>query len=57
MPLKYKDQFPRFTNLAIEVAQQRIASSPSKLGMKQVRERFVLGLARPPGYQAGRSAR
>jgi hypothetical protein len=36
MPLKYKDQFPRFTNLAIEVAQQRIASSPSKLGMNQV---------------------
>ena len=32
-----KDQFPRFTDLIIDVAQQRLASYPSNLKMKHVR--------------------
>ncbi|KAH8978864.1 hypothetical protein EDB86DRAFT_2990236 [Lactarius hatsudake] len=35
MPLRLKDQFPRFTDLTIQVAQQRLASSPN-LGIKQI---------------------
>ncbi|KAI9444980.1 Spc7 kinetochore protein-domain-containing protein [Lactarius indigo] len=35
MPLRLKDQFPRFTDLTIQVAQQRLASS-SNLGIKQI---------------------
>ncbi|KAH9004218.1 Spc7 kinetochore protein-domain-containing protein [Lactarius hatsudake] len=34
-PLRLKDQFPRFTDLTIQVAQQRLASSPN-LGIKQI---------------------
>lgn len=37
MPLKLKDQFPRFTDLMIQVGQQRVVSSPDVLGIRQVR--------------------
>jgi len=36
MSFKLKDQFPRFTDLSIQVAQQRLAASPSNLGIKQI---------------------
>jgi len=35
--LKQKDQFPRFTDLTIQVAQQRLAAFPSDLSAKHVR--------------------
>jgi hypothetical protein len=35
MPLRPKDQFPRFTDLMMQVAQQRFVSSPN-VGIKQV---------------------
>ncbi|KAI0257325.1 Spc7 kinetochore protein-domain-containing protein [Lactifluus subvellereus] len=36
MLLRFKDQFPRFTDLSIKVAQQRLASSFSNLSIKQI---------------------
>ncbi|KAI0308028.1 Spc7 kinetochore protein-domain-containing protein [Multifurca ochricompacta] len=36
MLLRAKDQFPRLTDLTIKVAQQRLASSPSHLGIRQI---------------------
>lgn len=36
MPLILKDQFPRLTDLTVNVAQQRLASSSSDLNIKQV---------------------
>lgn len=40
MLLRLKDQFPRFTDLSIKVAQQRLASSFSNLSIKQVGTRI-----------------
>lgn len=37
MLVRLKDQFPRFTDLTIKLAQQRLASSSFNLGIKQVR--------------------
>ena len=37
MLFRSKDQFPRFTDLTIKVAQQRLTSSPLNLGIKQVK--------------------
>ena len=36
MPLKLKDQFPRFTDMMVQVGQQRFVSSPN-VGIRQVR--------------------
>ncbi|KAI0004111.1 Spc7 kinetochore protein-domain-containing protein [Russula compacta] len=36
MPLILKDQFPRLTDLTVNVAQQRLASSSSDLNIKQI---------------------
>jgi hypothetical protein len=52
MVFKQKDQFPRFTDLCIQVAQQRIASSPPKLGIKQVMI-VCLSFLIPPPVQGG----
>jgi hypothetical protein len=40
MLAKLKDQFPRFTDLTVKVAQQRLASSSSNLSIKQVKQRI-----------------
>ena len=48
MVFRRKDQFPRFTDLTIQIAQQRIASSPSKLGIKQVRIDLISPFGRRP---------
>ena len=53
MLTKLKDQFPRFTDLTITAAQQRLASSPSNLGIRQV-NRFILNVAGSDG-KMGRS--
>jgi hypothetical protein len=45
-----KDQFPRFTNLTIEVPQQRLASSPLNLGIKQVKGFTTTWLTRDASY-------
>ena len=37
MPLKFKDQFPVLTDLAIALAQQHIASAPRKMNIQEVR--------------------
>jgi hypothetical protein len=42
MLAKLKDQFPRFTDLTIKVAQQRLASSSSSnLSIKQVKKKWI----------------
>ncbi|KAI0067956.1 hypothetical protein BV25DRAFT_895566 [Artomyces pyxidatus] len=36
MPLKFRDQFPRFTDLTMQVAQQRIAAVPTGMSIRKV---------------------
>ncbi|KAA1468477.1 hypothetical protein DENSPDRAFT_814750 [Dentipellis sp. KUC8613] len=38
MALKFKDQFPRLTDVSLKLAQQRLAASPHSLGVTEVIE-------------------
>ncbi|TFY83040.1 hypothetical protein EWM64_g970 [Hericium alpestre] len=40
MPLKFKDQFPRFSDISIKVAEQQLAAATSELSTTEIVERL-----------------